>query len=159
MSGWLDAADVESCRKKLEKMGMKPRSIHQPSGVGAMEVAWEAPKDAETEEPAPPTSQPSIVPPHIEAQAAAMTKGPVTMAPRLGDIPIAAPITTRDLESARPIRRRQSLYMGEAKEIKGLVDDALDRRGVVVQMAVNPDIRGHLILAIVIEHDDYKETK
>lgn len=156
--GWMEAASPEACVDKMNKMGLLAGEIQEQTETGFVRV-WKAP-EAFVGPIDPPTAQPAEVPKHVAEQALAISQGRQSIDLKVWEdkTPATTPISMRDLASISKPHRRQDFYMGQYDKIRGFIDKALDEDGRVLHMSVNSDIKGGLIVAIVIEHNDKGES-
>lgn len=138
--GTTSAEDVQSCLDKLAKNGMDVAKLYQNG-----KSVWVAEDHDMPVEPQMP------LPRHLKVQAESLES--------IGEMPVPMPtivqhVTMSEVEAAMPRRRRQSFIMGEQKAVKGLIDNALAMSGKVIHMSVNSDIKGALIVSMVIDHEE-----
>jgi len=166
--GRVTADNEEVAVKRLEMMSVKPMAIWQE---GQPEPPWDnnehvgveaTPPDSffkeqealfnkqeEINRQLPPASFKPILSEGVDPQMPMLASA--THPPRRMEFADIMPSKEQVL-AACP-KRCQSLFFGEYADLKNLIDSHLSEGGNVIHFAMQPDVKGKLQIAVVIEHD------
>ena len=154
--------------RRLEMMSVKPMAIWQD---GQTEPPWESnehvgveatPPDSffkeqeaifnkqeEINRQLPPSSFKPILSDGVDQQMPSVESA--IRPPKRVEMADIMP-SKEQVYSACP-KRGQSLFFGEYNDLKNLIDSHLSDGGKVIHLAMQPDVKGKLQIAVVIEHD------
>lgn len=169
--GRITADTKEIATKRLEMMSIRPTSVWQD---GESEPA--SAQDAGIE-PTPPEAffkqQEELF---KQQEEISKTLPPNSFKPVLSEgndikLPISSSLSrepvgkdfvapvppSKQIERAFP-KRKQSFLFGEHSDLSNTINYHLSRNGKILHMCMQPDIKGKIQLAVVIEHDQEQES-